>query len=70
MQSPFPHPTLIDLLRATMRQIEVTLATRPDEPAMLALKRQIAASIAELEVVKSVESPIDAQTKDSELSTA
>ena len=45
-------PTLIDLLRSTLRQIEREQEISPDEQAMRELKASILRAITELELMK------------------
>jgi len=51
------HPALVDLLQATLHQIEVSLKTRPDDPAMLGLKRNITIAIGDLQISKGADTP-------------
>ena len=53
MASPIKTPpTLIDLLRSTLKQIEREQEVSPDEPAMRELKASILRAITELELWK------------------
>lgn len=53
MATPIKHPpTLIELLRNTLKQIERDQKLSPDEPAMRELKASILRVIAELELMK------------------
>jgi hypothetical protein len=46
-------PSLIDILRKTLSQIEQNSEFRQDEPALVDLRRNVARAIGELEVAKS-----------------
>lgn len=52
MSQPPALPTLIDLLRSTLKRLEETPGVGPDDPKLVEVKNSILRSIAELEVRK------------------
>lgn len=44
------RPTLVDVLRSTLRHLEETEELRPDDPALLEIKSSIVRAIADLEI--------------------
>jgi hypothetical protein len=49
---PSPSPKLIELLRSTLKRLEVELGMEPNDPKLLEFKDSILRSIAEMEVRK------------------
>jgi hypothetical protein len=48
-----PAPTLIEILRSTLLQMQTSHDFDPDDPAVQELKNHIVRAIAEMEVAKS-----------------
>lgn len=46
-------PSLVEILRKTLAQIEQNVNSDTEEPAVIELRKQLARSIAELDMVKS-----------------
>jgi len=46
------RPTLIDVLRSTLRHLEESEELKPDDPALLEIKGSILRAIAELEIIR------------------
>ena len=49
---PRPVPTLIDILRETLQQVEQSAEFGLDDPALIELKHAIVRTIAELEIAR------------------
>jgi len=50
---PKSTPSLVDILRKTLQDLEENNHVKDDDPAILRLKRSLARMIAELEVIKT-----------------
>lgn len=48
------RPGLIDVLRSTLRHLEVAEGLRPDDPALIEIKSHILRAIAELELKRTL----------------
>src|SRR5690348_12553800 len=51
-------PSLINILRNTLQQVEEKVEAGEDEPAVSELRKQIALNVAEVELIKDVRSAI------------